>query len=191
MDGGTSVPAREFPGLEASISNDEPRVNDRIRISPVRLIDPQGEQVGVVSLKEAREQAEEAQLDMVEIAPKARPPVVKLMDYGKYRYDQRKKAREAKKRQHQTELKEVQLRPRTEDHDFRTKLKRARKFLEAGNMVKVVMRYRGRELRRPELGFDTLDRMIEEVGDIARVEHRTRNVEGRRLIAVLEPALNG
>lgn len=113
------------------------------------------------------------------------------MDYGKYRYDQQKKAREAKKNQHQTELKEVQLRPRTDDHDFETKLKRARKFLEQGNMVKIVMRFRGRELRRPEVGVATLDKMIEATEDLSRVEHRTRNVEGRRLIALLEPALGG
>ena len=130
-------------------------------------------------------------LDLVEVAPEARPPVVKLMDYGKYRYDQQKKAREARKNQHQTELKEVQLRPRTDDHDFETKLKRARKFLEQGNMVKIVMRFRGRELRRPEVGVATLDRMIEATEDLSRVEHRTRNVEGRRLVALLEPALGG
>ena len=125
----------------------------------------------------------------MEVAPNARPPVVKLMDYGKFRYDQQKKAREARKNQHQTELKEVQLRPRTDDHDFETKLKRARKFLRQGNMVKLVMRFRGRELRRPEVGLATLDRMIEATDDLSRVEHRTRNVEGRRLIALLEPAL--
>jgi len=125
----------------------------------------------------------------VEVAPNSRPPVVKLLDYGKYRYDEQKKAREAKKKQHQTQLKEVQLRPRTDDHDFETKLRRARKFLKQGNMVKLVMRFRGREMRRPEVGIETLDRMIAATDDLSQLEHRTRNVEGRRLVALLEPAL--
>ena len=125
----------------------------------------------------------------MEVAPNSRPPVVKLLDYGKYRYDEQKKAREAKKKQHQTQLKEVQLRPRTDDHDFETKLRRARKFLKQGNMVKLVMRFRGREMRRPEVGIETLDRMIAATDDLSQLEHRTRNVEGRRLVALLEPAL--
>lgn len=166
-------------------------MNDQIRISPIRLIDADGDQMGVVALTKAKEEARSAGLDLVEVAPQARPPVVRLMDYGKYRYDQQKKKREARKNQQQTELKEVQLRPRTDEHDFETKLKRARKFLSQGNMVKVVMRFRGRELRRPEVGVATLDRMIEATSDISRVEHRTRNVEGRRLLALLEPSLSG
>lgn len=163
-------------------------MNDQIRISPVRLIDDQGEQVGIVALDEARERAEAKGLDMVEVAAQARPPVVKLMDWGKHRYEEQKKAREARKNQSHQEVKEVQLRPRTDDHDFEVKLKRARRFLEEGNMVRVVLRFRGRELRRPEVGVATLDRMIEATEDLARVEHRTRNIEGRRLVAILEPA---
>lgn len=163
-------------------------MNDQIRISPVRLIDDDGEQVGIVALDDARERAETKGLDLVEVAAGARPPVVKIMDWGKHRYEQQKKAREARKNQSHQEVKEVQLRPRTDDHDFEVKLKRARRFLEEGNMVKVVLRYRGRELRRPEVGIATLDRMIEATGDLARVEHRTRNIEGRRLIAILEPS---
>lgn len=163
-------------------------MNDQIRISPVRLIDDDGEQVGIVALDEARERAEAKGLDMVEVAAQARPPVVKLMDWGKHRYEEQKKAREARKNQSHQEVKEVQLRPRTDDHDFEVKLKRARRFLEEGNMVRVVLRFRGRELRRPEVGVATLDRMIEATEDLARVEHRTRNIEGRRLVAILEPA---
>lgn len=162
-------------------------MNDQIRISPVRLIGADGEQVGVVSLDTAKERAREAQLDLVEVAARARPPVVKVMDWGKYRYEQQKKAREARKNQHQTEVKEVQLRPRTDDHDFDVKLKRARRFLEEGNLVRVVLRFRGRELRRPEVGIATLDKMIEATDDIARVEQRSNNIEGRRLVAILEP----
>lgn len=109
------------------------------------------------------------------------------MDWGKHRYEQQKKKREARKNQHQTEVKEVQLRPRTDDHDFEVKLKRARRFLSDGNLVRVVLRFRGRELRRPEVGVATLDRMIEATTDIARVEQRSNSIEGRRLVAVLEP----
>lgn len=166
-------------------------MNDQIRISPVRLVDADGEQVGVVALDEAKERAREAGLDLVEVAARARPPVVKIMDWGKYRYEQQKKAREARKNQHQTEVKEVQLRPRTDDHDFDVKLKRARRFLGEGNLVRVVLRFRGRELRRPEVGVATLDKMIEATSDVARVEHRSRNIEGRRLIAILEPQSSG
>ena len=165
------------------------RVNDDIRISPIRLIDPDGEQLGIVSLDEAREKADEYDLDLVEVAPKARPPVVKLMDWGKFRYEQQKKAQEARRHQSQTEVKEVQLRPRTDDHDFQVKLRRARKFLEEGNMVRVVVRFRGRELRRPEVGQNMMDQMIEATEDIANVDHRSNRVEGRRLVAMLEPDL--
>jgi len=168
---------------------DEPRVNDRIRISPVRLIDQDGEQVGVVSLDTAKERAADAELDLVEVAANARPPVVKIMDWGKERYERQKSQREARKKQTTVELKEVQLRPRTDDHDFDVKLKRARRFLEDGNMVRVVLRFRGRELRRPEVGIETLDRMLEATADISKVEQRSNNIEGRRLIALLEPNL--
>jgi translation initiation factor IF-3 len=164
-------------------------VNDRIRISPVRLIDQDGEQVGVVSLDSAKERAAEADLDLVEVAANARPPVVKIMDWGKERYERQKRQREARKNQTTVELKEVQLRPRTDDHDFEVKLKRARRFLEDGNMVRVVLRFRGRELRRPEVGIETLDRMLEATSDISKVEQRSNNIEGRRLIALLEPNL--
>jgi len=126
----------------------------------------------------------------VEVAPKARPPVVKLLDYGRYRYEQQKKEKEARKKSHTMEVKEIQLRPRTDDHDFDVKLKHARRFLEEGNAVNVVVRFRGRELRRPEVGHETMDRMLEATGDIATVEHRSRRVEGRRLTARLEPAGN-
>jgi translation initiation factor IF-3 len=166
----------------------DPRVNEQIRISPIRLIDADGEQLGVVSLAEARQRAQDSALDLVEVAPQARPPVVRLMDWGKRRYEMQKKKREARRKAHHTGVKEVQLRPRTDDHDFQTKLKRARRFLKAGNVVRVVMRYRGRELRRPEVGVATLERMLEATSDLARVEHVADKIEGRRLVAVLEPA---
>jgi translation initiation factor IF-3 len=146
-----------------------------------------GEQIGVVSLQTAKEKAAEAELDLVEVAAKARPPVVRLMDWGKARYERQKAAREAKKKQHTVELKEVQLRPRTDDHDFEVKLKRARRFLNEGNVVRVVLRFRGRELRQADVGVKTLDRMLEELSDIGRVEQRSDTIQGRRLVALVEP----
>lgn len=166
---------------------DNPRVNEDIRISPVRLVGEDGEQIGVVSLQVAKERAAEAELDLVEVAAQARPPVVRLMDWGKERYERQKAAKEARKNQHTVELKEVQLRPRTDDHDFQVKLKRARKFLKQGNVVRVVLRFRGRELRQAEVGVKALDRMLDELSDIARVEQRSNTIQGRRLVALVEP----
>lgn len=162
-------------------------MNEQIRISPVRLIDSDGEQLGIVSLEDARNRAAEAELDLVEVAAQARPPVVKIMDWGRHRYEQQKKEREARKNQQTVEVKEVQLRPRTDDHDFEVKLKRARKFLGEGNVVRIVLRFRGRELRRPEVGVETLERMIEATKDVARVDQLSDRIEGRRLVVMLEP----
>jgi len=126
-------------------------------------------------------------LDLVEVAAQARPPVVKIMDWGRHQYEEQKKAREARKKQHTMEVKEVQLRPRTDDHDFEVKLKRARRFLNEGNAVRLVLRFRGRELRRPEVGVETLERMMDATRDLAKVEALSKNIEGRRLTALLEP----
>jgi translation initiation factor IF-3 len=162
-------------------------VNEQIRISPVRLIDADGEQLGIVSLEDARKRAAEAELDLVEVAAQARPPVVKIMDWGRHRYEQQKKDREARKNQTTVDVKEVQLRPRTDDHDFDVKVKRARKFLGEGNVVRIVLRFRGRELRRPEVGVETLERMIEATKDVSRVDQLSDRIEGRRLVVMLEP----
>jgi len=167
---------------------DNPRINDSIRISPVRLVSEDGDQIGVVSLQAAKERAEEAQLDLVEVAANARPPVVRIMDWGKERYARQKKARESRKNQQTVQLKQVQLRPRTDDHDFEVKEKRARRFLEQGNAVRFVLRFRGRELRQAEVGVKTLDRMLATLSDIGRVEQRSNTIEGRRLVALMEPA---
>jgi len=177
-------PARLDPGGPAISS---PRMNEQIRISPVRLIDAEGEQLGIVALDAAREQADAAGLDLVEVAAEARPPVVRIMDWGRKLYEDQKQARQARKNQHQMTVKEVQLRPRTDDHDFETKLKRARRFLKGGDMVRVVLRYRGREMRRPEVGLEMLDRMIESTGDLSKVEQRSTRIENRRLTALLSP----
>jgi translation initiation factor IF-3 len=162
------------------------RVNDRIRFSPVRLIDGDGEQVGVVPIDEARTAARERGLDLVEIAPNARPPVCKMLDYGKFRFEMEKKAKEAKRAQHQIEIKEVKFRPNISDHDFATKLGRARRFLRKGAHVKVTVMFRRREMRRPDMGYQILDRVVDELDDVASVENRPPDtLQGRDLTMVL------
>ncbi len=123
----------------------------------------------------------------MEVAPQARPPVCRIMDWGKFQYEEQKKAKEARRRQHRVEVKEVKLRPGTEEHDLETKLRHARRFLESGKKVKVTVRYRGREMRRPELGFELLDQVREELDDLANVEMRSRQIEGRQLFMMLAP----
>ena len=162
------------------------RVNSQIRISPVRLIDHDGKQVGVVSLDEARQLAEERELDLVEVAPNARPPVCRIMDYGKFKYKESKKAKEAKKKQHVIQLKELKLRSKIEEHDFQFKLRHARKFLEKNNRVKITMVFRGREVVHKELGEVVLTRLFEDVKDVAQMEGALK-MEGRNLIMILAP----
>lgn len=163
-------------------------MNDQIRISPIRLVGADGEQIGVVPLDVARENAREQGLDLVEVAPTARPPVVRIMDWGKHKYEEQKRAREARKRQHTVDVKEVKFRPGTDTHDFETKIRHARRFLESGAKVKVTVRYRGRELRRPELGRQLLDSVVGELDDLANVETRTGALEARQLTMMLAPA---
>jgi translation initiation factor IF-3 len=165
---------------------DKFRINRQIRKSPVRLIDEEGEQVGVVPIEEARERAEEVGLDLVEVGPNAEPPVVKILDWGKMKYEEEKKAREARKRQQTIEVKEVKYRPSIEDHDYEIKTNRARKFLEQGKKVKFTVFFRYRQLRRPELGEEVLNRAKEDLKDIAAVESRSP-MEGRRLVMVMAP----
>ncbi len=169
------------------IAADRTRVNEQIRISPVRLIDAEGTQLGVVPLEVARENARESGLDLVEVAATARPPVVRIMDWGKHQYEEQKRTREAKRRQHTIDIKEVKLRPRTDDHDLDVKLKQARRFLSAGKKVKVTIRYRGREMRRPELGFEVMDQFAESLDDLATVESRSGRIESRQLTMMLAP----
>jgi translation initiation factor IF-3 len=158
-----------------------------IRISPVRLIGASGEQVGIVALDAAKQAAAEAELDLVEVSPTARPPVVRIMDWGKHQYEQQKRTKEARKKQHTVDIKEVKLRPRTDDHDLDFKLRNARRFLEKGNNVKVTVRFRGPELRRPELGQDVLDAVASGLDDVAKIESRSRYLEGRQLTMMLSP----
>ncbi|NIN73298.1 MAG: translation initiation factor IF-3 [Gemmatimonadetes bacterium] len=168
------------------IDRTEPRVNDQIRISPVRLVDAEGEQVGIVSIDDARSAAAERGLDLVEVAPMARPPVVRIMDYGKYKYEQARKARESKKKQHQVKVKEIKLRPKIEEHDLNFKAGHARRFLSEGNKVKLTMRFRGREMSHSELGAEVLEQFADDLSDVGQVEEEAK-MEGRNMFMVLAP----
>lgn len=169
------------------ISNEKRvRVNRQIRISPVRVIDVEGEQLGIMSIEEALAAAEARGLDLVEVAPNARPPVTRIMDYGKYKYEEARKARLARKKQHQVQVKEVKFRPGIEPHDFEFKLRHARRFLEEGNKVKATMMFRGRQMAHPELGREVLFRVAQAVEDVGRVESEP-SLEGRNMTMVLAP----
>ena len=164
------------------------RINDQIHISPVRLIDSDGSQVGVVPLEEAKQLAEGRELDLVEVAPNTRPPVCRIMDYGKYKYRESKKAKEAKKKQHVIQLKELKLRSKIEEHDFQFKVRHVRKFLEKHSRVKLTMVFRGREVVHKELGERVLNRMFDEVSDLA-VQEGPIKMEGRNMIMILSPKI--
>jgi len=163
-----------------------PRVNRQIRKSPVRLIDADGTQLGIVPIEEARQRAQEQGLDLVEVGATADPPVVKVMDWGKVKFERDKKARESRKKTHVIEVKEVKFRPTIDEHDFGIKLNRAIRFLKQGKKVKVTVFFRYRQLRRPELGVQILDKVTAATADIADVEHRSR-LEGRQMTMVLAP----
>ena len=163
-----------------------PRVNRRIRVPQVRVIDDEGTQLGVLPTSEAMAMAEERGLDLVEVSPKARPPVCKIMDYGKYMYQANKRAKEAKKRQHTTQVKEVKMRPKIEPHDYGFKVRHAREFLAEGDKVKCTIIFRGRELAHRDLGRKVLDRVVEDLSDVANVEVSIRS-EGRTMVMVLAP----
>lgn len=162
------------------------RVNDQIRAREVRVVDPEGEQIGVMSIRDAQDLAYDKGLDLVEVAPQAKPPVCRVMDYGKYKYEQSKKAKEAKKNQNIVSIKEVQLGLKIEDHDFFVKVKRARDFLENKDKVKVRVKFRGREITHKELGVQLLDRFIKETEDLGKVESKPK-MEGRNMILILGP----
>lgn len=160
------------------------RINDRIRGPKVRLIGFDGEQVGVISVDEALERAQQNGLDLVEVSPNANPPVCKIMDYGKFKYEQSKKEKIARKRQQTITLKEIRLRPKIEGHDFDTKARHARKFLEAGDKVKATVIFRGREMAHMEFGRNLLKKLEAELEDVAKVE-KAAHVEGRNMVLLL------
>ena len=176
------------PCLGGSISA-EPRINDRIRVPEVRLVGPAGEQVGIVAIHEALRLAQENDLDLVEVAPMARPPVCKLMDYGKFKYEAAQKARESRKNQVLTVIKEMKLRPKIDPHDYETKKGHVVRFLKAGDKVKITIMFRGREQSRPELGFRLLQRLGEDVQELGFVEAAPKQ-DGRNMIMVLAPHKN-
>lgn len=164
----------------------EPRINDRIRVPDVRLVGPNGEQVGIVRIEDALRLAHESDLDLVEVAPQARPPVCKLMDYGKYKYESAQKERAARRNQSQTVIKEMKLRPKIDPHDYETKKGHIARFLNQGDKVKVTIMFRGREQSRPELGFRLLEQLAEDIEEIGFVEYSPKQ-EGRNMIMVIAP----
>ncbi|MGW3796818.1 translation initiation factor IF-3 [Dermacoccus nishinomiyaensis] len=164
----------------------EPRINDRIRVPEVRLVGPNGEQVGIVRVEDALRLAAEADLDLVEVAPQAKPPVAKLMDFGKFKYEAAMKARESRKNQVNTVIKEIKLRPKIDQHDYDTKKGHVVRFLSAGDKVKVTIMFRGREQSRPELGFRLLQKLAEDVQELAFIESAPKQ-DGRNMVMVLGP----
>jgi translation initiation factor IF-3 len=162
------------------------RINREIRAREVRVIDPEGKQLGILPLIEALRTATNFELDLVEVSPKSEPPVCRIMDYGKFKYQQSKKAHDAKKKQAVVHLKEVKMRPKTEEHDFQFKLHHIERFLKEGNKTKVTIVFRGRELAHPDLGRNMLGRIVEEAKDWAKVEQPPK-FEGRNFVMVLAP----
>jgi translation initiation factor IF-3 len=162
------------------------RVNRQIRISPIRVIGADGSQLGIMDVDTALATAQEQGLDLVEVAPMARPPVARIMDYGKFKFEQAKMARQAKKKQHVIHLKEVKYRPGIEDHDFETKTRHARRFLGEGNKVKVTLMFRGRQIAHPELGRAVVDRVATDLADVAKIESEAK-MEGKSMTMILTP----
>ncbi|MBW4719866.1 translation initiation factor IF-3 [Saccharothrix obliqua] len=174
------------PSNRGAPASTEPRINDRIRVPEVRLVGPNGEQVGIVRIEDALRLAQEADLDLVEVAAQARPPVCKLMDYGKFKYESAQKARESRRNQQLTVIKEQKLRPKIDPHDYQTKKGHVARFLSHGNKVKVTIMFRGREQSRPELGYRLLQRLAEDVAELGFVESNPKQ-DGRNMIMVLAP----
>ena len=179
------APGHPHPQQGGTISA-EPRINDRIRVPEVRLVGPNGEQVGIVRIEDALRLAVEADLDLVEVAPMAKPPVCKLMDFGKFKYEAALKERESRKNQTHTIIKEMKLRPKIDSHDYETKKGHVERFLRAGDKVKITIMFRGREQSRPELGLRLLSRLADDVTDLGFVE-ATPKQDGRNMTMVLAP----
>lgn len=172
--------------VRCKISKREHRLNREIRAREVRLVDEKGKQLGIYPTREALRLAEDRNLDLVEVAPNANPPVCRLLNYGKYLYERTRREREARKAQRQAEIKEIRLRPKTAEHDMMVKLKRAREFIEEGSKVRVRVRFRGREITHKEIALDLLNRIAAEMSDVAAIEQRP-SMEGRTMLMVLAP----
>ncbi len=184
---GPSFPRPRFPrGPVPNQNKDEHRLNERIRVPQVRLIDEIGNQVGVVPTFEALQMARERGLDLMEVSPNAQPPVCKICDYGKFKYEKKKKEQSAKKKQTVIKVKEIQLRPQTEEHDLEYKFKNVRQFLEDGDKAKITIMFRGREITYVDQGFKIMKQLVDLVKDIANVEAPPK-IEGKKLIMVLAP----
>jgi translation initiation factor IF-3 len=176
-----------FSGGEILISKDW-RVNEDIRVKEVRLVSEDGEQLGIVPIREALTMAEEKMVDLVEVAPAAKPPVCRLMNYGKFKFEQSKREKESRKKQKIVSIKEVKMRPNIEEHDFQVKAKNARKFLDAGDKLKFTIMFRGRQITHPELGEKLCIQLAKELSDISAVE-KSPKVEGRNMVMILVPKL--
>ena len=174
------------PPRKIEPTQDELRINERIRISPIRVVDEAGEMLGIMTADEGRAVAREHGLDLVEVAPNSRPPVCRVMDYGKFKYELSKKGRKAKSRQHTQQIKEVKFRPKIERHDLDVKVRSARRFLSENNKVKVTMNFRGREVTHAEIGRAILLRVAESLEDVGNVETPPR-MEGRHMLMLLAP----
>ncbi len=167
-------------------AKDGPRINEEIRVREVQLIDTNGENKGAVDIQTALGIAEAAGLDLVEIAPNSSPPVCKILDYGKYKFQAQKKAAEARKKQKVVEIKEIKLRPMIDDHDYDVKMRSMKRFFEEGDKVKITLRFRGREMAHQELGYQLLNRVKDDTGSFAKVESEPR-FEGRQMVMLLAP----
>jgi len=189
---GTLQQQEEMPAIRRPIRSaqpapkDGPRINEEIRVREVQLIDQTGQNLGPVEVQIALQRAQEAGLDLVEIAPNSSPPVCKILDYGKYKYQAQKKAAEARKKQKVVEVKEIKLRPMIDDHDYDVKMRSMQRFFEEGDKVKVTLRFRGREMAHQELGYQLLNRVKDDTLKFAKVEQEPR-FEGRQVVMVLAP----
>ncbi len=172
--------------MAANPKGDEHRINDRIEAREVRLVDQDGGMVGVVAIRDALIRAEDVGLDLVEISPNASPPVCKILDYGKFKYEAQKKANAARKKQRVIEVKEIKMRPSIDDNDYSIKMKKVREFLDEGDKVKVTMRFRGREMAHQHLAMNILEKVREDMADLAKIEQFPK-LEGRQMIMVMAP----
>ena len=175
-----------MPAAQQAPAREGPRINDEIRVPQVRLIDDAGEMIGVMSAREALIRAYDLGLDLVEISPNAVPPVCKILDYGKYKYEQQKKANEARKKQKVVEIKEIKVRPNIDDHDYDVKMKQMRNFIGEGDKVKVTLRFRGREMAHQELGVKVLERIRNDLIELVKVEQMPK-LENRQMVMVVAP----
>ena len=175
-----------MPAAQQAPAREGPRINDEIRVPQVRLIDDAGEMIGVMSAREALIRAYDVGLDLVEISPNAVPPVCKILDYGKYKYEQQKKANEARKKQKVVEIKEIKVRPNIDDHDYDVKMKQMKNFIGEGDKVKVTLRFRGREMAHQELGVKVLERIRGDLIELVKVEQMPK-LENRQMVMVIAP----